>query len=181
MSHVIAIVGMAGSGKSIVSDYLVKKGYQKIYFGGVTLNRLKAKNLPITIENEKIMRESLRKEYGMGAYAIILLPQIKDLAKSGNVILDGLYSWDELKILQEEFKDNLLVIAVVVDKKIRYQRLRQREVRPCNLEEAISRDLAEIENLAKAGPIAYADYYINNNYNKEDLYIQIDKILNEIK
>ena len=34
---------------------------------------------------------------------MVLLPRIKELAKENNVVLDGLYSWDELKILQNEF------------------------------------------------------------------------------
>ena len=41
MNKVIAIVGMCGSGKSIASDILEKKGYEKVYFGGVTLDKLK--------------------------------------------------------------------------------------------------------------------------------------------
>ena len=35
MKKLIAIIGMAGSGKSIVTTYLENKGYNKIYFGGV--------------------------------------------------------------------------------------------------------------------------------------------------
>ena len=46
---------------------------------------------------------------------------------------------------------------------IRYKRLESREVRPLTNIESESRDIAEIENIAKAGPIAYADYYILNN------------------
>ncbi len=52
----------------------------------------------------------------MGVVAKLLLPKIKNFIK--NVILDGLYSWDEYKILKEEFKD-LVVIAIVCDKKIK--------------------------------------------------------------
>ena len=33
MPSLIAIVGMAGSGKSIATDYLENKGWKKIYFG----------------------------------------------------------------------------------------------------------------------------------------------------
>ena len=54
-----------------------------------------------------MMRERLRKELGMGAYAKILLPRIQEYAKKGNVVLDGLYSWEELLILKEKL-ENLL-------------------------------------------------------------------------
>lgn len=162
MNKILAIVGMCGSGKSVASDYLEKLGYQKVYFGGVTMEKLKEENLPITPENEKMMRERLRKEHGMGAYAKLLLPRIEELSKKGNVVLDGLYSWEELLILKEKL-ENLKVIAIICDKELRYERLSKRDIRPFTKNEAIKRDLSEIENVKKAGPIAYADYYIDNN------------------
>ena len=94
MGKIIAIVGMCGSGKSIASDYYEKLGFQNIYFGKVTLDQLKRENLEITPDNEKLIREKLRKEYGMGAFALLLLDQIQNASQKGNVVLDGLYSWD---------------------------------------------------------------------------------------
>ena len=96
--------------------------------------------------------------------------------KNNNVVLDGLYSWDEYKILKNEL-DNLMVIAIICDKKIRYDRLATREFRPLTNEEASNRDVSEIENLAKGGPIAYADYYINNNGSIEEYYQRLNEIL----
>ena len=141
MNKIIAIVGMCGSGKSIASDILEQKGYSKVYFGGVTMDKLKEKNLEITPENEKIMREKLREDLGMGAFAKILLPQIEELHKTNNVVLDGLYSWDEYKILKDKLGKNLTVISVVCDKSIRYERLSTRKIRPHTEKEAIARDL----------------------------------------
>lgn len=179
MGKIVAIVGMCGSGKSIASAYLENIGYKKVYFGGVTMDKLKEEGLEVTPDNEKMMRERLRKDMGMGAYAIVLLPKIKDLAKESDVVLDGLYSWDELKILQKEF--NLTTIAIVVDKQLRYDRLSKRIERPFQREEAIKRDITEIENIAKAGPIAYADYYIFNNGTIDDFYNRLENILKLIK
>lgn len=180
-NNIIAIVGMCGAGKSVASDILVEKGYKKVYFGGVTMEKLKEEGLEISPENERMMRERLRSELGMGAFAKILLPRIKEYAKEANTVLDGLYSWDELKILKEEFGDDLTVIAVIVDKNIRYERLTTRAIRPFTNEEAIKRDLTEIENIAKAGPIAYADYYIDNNGDIEEYKIRLNSILDSIK
>jgi len=180
MNKIIAIVGMCGVGKSVASEILEGLNYKKVYFGGVTMEKMKEEGMEVTPENEKIMRERLRKEYGMGAYAIILLPRIKDFAKEGNVVLDGLYSWDELKILKEELGEALSVIAIVADKKVRYDRLSVREVRPLTYEEAMNRDLSEIENIAKAGPIAYADYYIDNNHDLETYKNRLLNILEDI-
>lgn len=179
-NNIIAIVGMCGAGKSVASDILENKGYKKVYFGGVTMEKLKEEGLEINPENERMMREHLRKELGMGAFAKILLPRIKEYAKEGNTVLDGLYSWDELKILKDEFGDDLTLIAVIADKNIRYERLSKREIRPFTKDEAIKRDLTEIENVAKAGPIAYADYYIDNNHDLESYKNRLNNILNII-
>ena len=180
MNKIIAIVGMCGSGKSIASDILEQKGYSKVYFGGVTMDKLKEKNLEITPENEKIMREKLREDLGMGAFAKILLPQIEELHKTNNVVLDGLYSWDEYKILKDKLGKNLTVISVVCDKSIRYERLSTRKIRPHTEKEAIARDLNEIENISKAPPIAYADYYILNNVTLEEYRKRLEEIIEKI-
>lgn len=180
MNKIIAIVGMCGSGKSVASEIFEELGYKKVYFGGVTLEKMQEEGIEITPDNEKKMREGLRSKYGMGAYAILLLPRIKELAKDNDVVLDGLYSWDELKILQKELGGRLTVIAIVVDKKIRYDRLSTRSIRPLTNEEAMNRDVAEIENIAKAGPIAYADYYIDNNHDLDSYRKRLMEILEEI-
>lgn len=181
MKHnIIAVVGMCGSGKSVASDFLEEKGYKKVYFGGVTMDKLNEAGLAITPENEKMMQVKLREEYGMGAYALLSLPKIKEYSSEYNTVLDGLYSWDELKFLKEEFGDNLTVIAVIADKNIRYERLANRKTRPFTKEQAISRDINEIEKVAKAGPIAYADYYIENNGDLENYKERLEQILNEV-
>lgn len=179
MSKVLAVVGMCGSGKSVACSMLEKKGYQKVYFGGVTLDELKKAGLEDTPENEKKMRESLREKYGMGAFAHLLLPKIKELSLKGDVVLDGLYSWDELTCLNKEL-DNLKVIAIICDKNIRYERISKRDIRPLTKEEALKRDIAEIENLKKGGPIAFADFYIYNNGNINEYEENLDRILQEV-
>lgn len=181
MSKIVAIVGMCGSGKSVATDILENEfNYKKVYFGGVTMEKLKEANLEVTPENEKMMREGLRKELGMGAYAKILLPRIVELSKENDVVLDGLYSWDEYKILNEELGDKITMIAIVADKNIRYERLAKRDIRALNGEQAKSRDIAEIENSAKGGPISYADYYILNNGDLDNYHNRLLDIIKNI-
>ena len=90
-----------------------------------------------------------------------------------------MYSWYEYKYLINKYP-NLQVICVVTDKKIRYDRVSKRTDRAFNKEAIISRDISEIENLYKGGPIAYADYYILNNGKKEDLIDRLNIIMKEI-
>lgn len=175
MNKVVALVGMCGSGKSIACDYYEKKGYKKVYFGGVVLEEIKRLGLEVTPENEKTVRNQLRTDFGMAAMAIKSLPKIEEYIKTDNVIIDGLYSWDELVVLKEKYPE-LVVIAIVVDKQIRYNRLANRDVRPFSNEDAKKRDLNEIENMAKGGPIVYADYYILNNGDMDNYNKDLDRI-----
>lgn len=180
MNKIVAIVGMCGSGKSVASEYLENKlNYQKVYFGGVTMRKLKEAGLEVTPENEKMMRNKLRRELGMGAFAKVLLPEIKELAGKGNVVLDGLYSWSEYEILSEEIPE-LKLIAIVADKSLRYERLTKRDIRALTNEEAKGRDLSEINDIEKAQPIAYADYYVLNNGTIDEYIERLEEIIEVI-
>lgn len=180
MKKLVAIVGMSGSGKSVISNYLENKGWNKIYFGGVVLDELKKQNMEITPSNEKFMREELRKKYGMAAMAILLLPKIKESYINNDTVLDGLYSWDEYLVLKEEFKDQLKLICIIADKGIRYERVGKRDIRPLSLDDIMNRDLMEIENLKKGGPIAISDYYIFNNDSISECEKRLEEILEDI-
>ena len=144
------------------------------------MEKLKELGLEVNPENEKMIRENIRKELGMAAYAITLLPRIKEYSKTNNVVLDGVYSWDEVKVLKDELGDKLKIISVVVDKEIRYKRLEIREIRPLTRIEANNRDISEIENLAKGGPIGYADYFIFNNGTIDEYKTRLDEIIKDV-
>ena len=157
----IAIVGMTGAGKSELAKLFEKKGYANIRFGDITEEILKKKGLDINEENEKSVRNSLRKEYGMEAYAKANLEKVEQALKAGNVVIDGLYSWEEFVFLKQKFKD-LIVLAVYSPPEMRYDRLVDREVRSLTKEQARKRDKDELENLNKAAPIAMANYTMVN-------------------
>ena len=166
---VVAIVGMAGAGKSEVSRVFESKGYARIRFGDITDEELQKKGLEVNEENERRMREALRERYGMEAYAMLNLTKIDLAIKTFPVVVDGLYSWEEYKFLSNYFQQNFRVVAVWSSPATRYARLSQRPVRPLKLEEAYSRDEAEILNLNKGGPIAMADFTIINESSMKDL------------
>ena len=177
----VAIIGMSGSGKSIITDYLESQNWKKVYFGGITYQLMEKAGIERTPDgkSEKEFRESLRKKYGDDCYARFLEPEIREAIKHNNVVLDGLYSWYEYKYLIERFPD-LKLICMIIDKKIRYQRIASRPDRSFDHDAVVYRDIAEIENLYKGGPIAYADYYICNNGTKEEAIEKLKKILEEV-
>ena len=176
----VAIVGMAGAGKTEVSRVFQKHGWQRLRFGDVTDDELKRRGLERNEQHERVVRESIRKEHGMAAYAKFMIPKIDAALPHGNVVLDGLYSWEELLVLREHFGKKLVVLGVYTTRQLRYQRLTIRGERPLSFEESRSRDIAEIEKLNKAGPIALADHLVINDGSLKDLVHAVEKFIRRL-
>ena len=77
--------------------------------------------------------------------------------------------------------ESFIVVAVWASPKMRYSRLANRSSRKLTLEEAASRDRAEIENINKGGPIAMADFTILNESSLADLRREVERIISRIK
>lgn len=163
MNQVIALVGMCGSGKSVCCEEFRKSGWEYVYFGGVTMKELEKRGLEKNEANERSVREELRHTYGPAAFAILLREEIREKLEKSHVCLDGLYSWSELKVLREALGEALTVVAIITERKKRYERISRRQIRPLTPQQAESRDIAEIENMEKGGPIAMADLFLFND------------------
>lgn len=179
---IIALVGLAGSGKSSAVEYLTEKGYPKVYFGGVIYKAMEEAGIEVTWESQKTFREEIRKREGKDFVIRRIIKEIHNLIEAGQrrIVLDGLYTWSEYKILKKEFPGEVTVIAVVTPKHLRYARMAKRPERPMTSQEVDERDWSEIENLEKGGPIAIADYFIHNDSSLEKLHQQIDGVLEAI-
>ena len=178
---VVAIVGMAGAGKSQVARVFEAHGFKKIRFGDITDEELKNKGLELNEENERLIRHQLRKRHGMAAYARLNLPKIDSALKSSDVVIYGLYSCEEYILLKERYGKKLSVLAVWASPATRYARLAYRAKRPLMLEEAASRDKSEIENINKGGPIAMAEFTIVNEASLDELEKEAERILSALK
>jgi len=175
--QVISIVGMAGSGKSEVARVFESNGFKKVRFGDITDEEVKKRGLQLNEENERHVRQQLRQEHGMAAYAKLNLPKIDAWLKSSNVVVDGLYSWEEYTFLKGRYGDNFHVVAIWASPGTRYERLAKRPVRPLTVKEAAGRDVAELENTNKGGPIAMADFTIINESSLKNLKRETEKVL----
>jgi len=178
---VVAIVGMSGSGKSEVARYFREKSFAIVRFGDVTDEELAKLGLELTEANERKVREALREKHGMAAYALLNLPRIDDALERSNVVVDGLYSWEEYLHLKTRYGDDLITIAVWSSPKTRHARLAGRRVRPLTPQESVGRDKTEIENLNKGGPIAVADYTVLNETTLNDMKEQLERIIENLR
>ncbi len=176
----IAIVGMPGAGKTVAANFFRVKGIPILRFGDQTDISLKELGLVRNEKNERFVREKLRKNFGMAAMAVKIEPRILAAAKTNRVIvLDGLYSWEEYIYLKSKFPE-IQLLCIYAPPKIRYERLAHREVRPLTETEAHTRDIAELENLNKGGPIAIAEYLLVNDADEAAFQIQLESVYKKL-
>ena len=180
-AKIIALVGLAGSGKSSAVEYLTEKGFPKIYFGGVIYKAMDEAGIEKTWDNQQQFREEIRRREGKDFVIKRVIKNIHDLINAGQnkIVLDGLYTWSEYKFLKHEFPGQVVIIAIVTPKYLRYQRMAKRIERPMQPHEVDQRDWSEIENLEKGGPIAIADYFIINDGSLEQLHQKIDAVTHD--
>jgi dephospho-CoA kinase len=179
---VIAVIGLAGSGKSSAVEFLAERMQAPVvYFGGVVIEEVQRRGLELSETNERMVRESLRREFGMGAIAMTALPAIEHaLSANQVVILDGLYSSAEVEVLDRHLPCPLVTVAVHTARRIRESRMANRKHRPLSAEELLSRDRSEIRLLDKAEPIAMADIHILNDADRPELHRELhEKVLDQ--
>lgn len=189
MNKIVAFVGMPGAGKTEASLIFKNKGFSYLRFGQIVLDEV-LKRGEVSEHAERDVRNSLRREHGMGVMAILSLPKIDELLSASSVVIDDLYSWEEYKILKEKYENNLIIVAVYCSPSIRYQRLTTRHFNPRKDPKAIyrsytketakSRDYSQIQELDQGGPIAMADYCLVNEGSKSDFHKQVEALVDKI-
>ena len=96
---ILAIVGMSGSGKSVIVDYLTERKVPKVYFGGMIYKEMAKRGVERTAdgESEKHFREMIRETEGKDWVVRQVIEEVKDLIEAGQkrIVLDGVYSWTE--------------------------------------------------------------------------------------
>lgn len=183
---ILTFVGMPGAGKSSCVDHVLAK-YPSLppvlYFGGITIDEVKRRGLEVNEANERMVREDIRVQEGKASHAKRISAKIDEYIAQGHsrIVADGLYSWSEYKFFKEKYGDSAVIVAIAAPRALRHARLKDRPVRPLSEEAVSSREVAEIENMEKGGPIANADFTLVNHTTPEHLYRELDNLLAEIK
>ncbi|MBP8811708.1 MAG: AAA family ATPase [Kofleriaceae bacterium] len=179
---IVAVVGLSGTGKSVVTRRLaVHHGYGVVYFGGVVLDEVTRRGLELTPANERLVREELRGLHGMAAMAVQTEARLRVLFDAGtDVAIDGLYSHAEYEYLTNA-GFSIRLLAVHASRQLRYQRLGLRPIRPLTPAQIDERDYSELRNLDKAVPIVMADVHIVNDDDQAALERAVDHALGQLR
>src|SRR5688500_16129443 len=112
---IIALIGLTGSGPSTAVDQSHDHGYPKMHVGGFPYQAMEDAGIEITWESQQVFREEIRKKEGNDFVVKRAIAQARKLIEAGQhrIILDGIYTWSEYKILKHEFPGEMTVIAVV--------------------------------------------------------------------
>lgn len=182
--HVLGITGMPGSGKSVFAHFAKERGYQIVVMGDVIRETARARGLEPTQEACRTMMIDLRKERGEAVVAELTFEKIEQLRKQGynKFVIDGIRSQVEVEYFKEKLAEDFHIVAVHVDPKIRFKRLRERgrADAPQTEDDFRKRDETELQ-VGVGETIAFSNFIIPNNGTLEEFKKQSLDLLNYIE
>jgi dephospho-CoA kinase len=162
------LIGRAGSGKDTVADYLIEKyGFQKISFAA-KLKEIAQEMFP---ELWKTDKRNLLQSLGMKFREVeenVWVNYVINNLPEGNIVITDCRYENEYEICLWE---NFFPVKINCDEQARKERLFKRDGRTLTPQEM--RHPSEQLNVP-------CDYQLNNNFAIESLYLQIDKMMQDV-
>ncbi len=165
---IVCLTGMPGAGKSTIATGLKEKGYEIINMGNEVRQEAKKRNLEPTGKNLGKLMLELREKNGPGAVAELIKPNISN-SKSDVIVIDGIRSNAEIKVLKKLGVVKILSVHASTDTRFGFLTKRGRSDDPQNRDNFEDRDSRELK-VGISTSIALADESISNNkLTKEEL------------
>jgi dephospho-CoA kinase len=163
---VVAVAGMPGAGKGLVSSIAQSRRIPVFVCGDVVREETERRGFPTTPENMGRVMLSIRHEEGPGVVAERLIPRIASSAL-GIVVVEGVRSMDEVKVLIQDY--TVTILAVHASPRTRYERLarRGRSDDPKSWEEFVERDSREL-SVGIGNVIALAERMLVNEGSEDE-------------
>ncbi|MBU4257462.1 AAA family ATPase [Patescibacteria group bacterium] len=178
---IIGLVGKISSGKGTVAKYLEEKNNAVIYrFSTILRDILNRLHKEITRKNMQNLSTILRQSFGEDILAKVIAEDVK---KENNdlIVVDGIRRMADIKYLSE--LPNFKLVKIIAEPEIRYQRLIQRTENHGDTQKTYAEFSADEKKEADAEiPVVMenAEIELNNNGNLEELYKQIDQIIDKL-
>lgn len=180
-TKIIGITGAFGSGKTTASVFFSNKGYKIISLSSFLEKEALRQNLPLTRQNLQDLGNHLREKSGPG---ILVKKALEEARNEERIVIDGIRNLAEI----EEIKKygNSIILAIVADRSVRFNRLKKLKRREKLTQELFDRlDLRDlgvnekITGLQTALCIALADVYVESNGTLTDFEDSLNKFLEE--
>ena len=179
---IIGITGTLGAGKGTIVDYLVAKhGFTHFSVRGYLMAIIKAKGLEVNRDSLTHTANELRAN---NSPSFIAEELFKEAEKSGaNCIIESIRTPGEVSALKA--KGGFKLLSVDTDRRIRYDRilLRGSETDHISFETFAANEEREMNSIDPnkqnlSACMSQADFHLSNNGTFEELYHQIDQIMN---
>jgi dephospho-CoA kinase len=163
---VVAIAGMPGAGKGLVSSTAQSRRIPVFVCGDVIREETERRGFPTPPENMGRVMLSIRHEQGPAVVAERLIPRIASSA-SRVVVVEGVRSMDEVEALMQDH--TVTILAVHASPRTRYERLvrRGRSDDPKSWEEFVERDSREL-SVGIGNVIALAEQMLVNEASADE-------------
>jgi dephospho-CoA kinase len=175
---ILGITGQPASGKDTVADYLKEKGFQKFTFGDILREEMTAIGLPLDRESMSKYSSEQKNKLGNDYLCFEILKRVK-----GNTTTPGVRSVKEVETFKKEIgeKFKLLTVQAPIEKRYEWIKLRQREGDNISYEKFKAQEEKERNDPSGAHEvdkvIELADFSIENNSTKEELFRKVDDLL----
>ncbi len=182
---IIGLTGTYAAGKGTVAEYLIGKGFQYYSLSDELRLLLREKGIMPTRDNLIKAGNELRRKYGPGFLAELVLKRVKGAPSIASAVVDSIRNTGEISALRELKGFYLVAVDAPVD--IRYERARKRgtERDPKSFSEFLVQEKREMagKNTEQqlAACIKSADFAISNDSDYKKLYKEIEKTLEQIK
>ncbi|MDD3662432.1 MAG: hypothetical protein PHT84_01045 [Candidatus Pacebacteria bacterium] len=179
---ILGLTGPIAVGKEVTKKYLIEKYQAKdCKFSTPLRDVLNRISVPVSRENMQKLSTILRAGFGEDLLAKIIAEDSKNL-ESEFVVIDGVRRPTDISYLEE--LPNFFLIKIEADSKLRYDRMVKRNENPGDDNKTYEEFLKDHESEADSlVPVVMkkAKFSIDNNSSLEDLYRQVDEILEKIK
>lgn len=175
--RIMGVSGLAGSGKSFVSELASKRGAMIISMGDIIREEAKKRG-----ESTGETAENLRKEHGQYIVAELTVKKIKKLLDEGldsSIVVEGIRSPHEVNLFKESFSD-FIILSIFANQDIRFERIkaRKREDDATDFDEFKIREDREL-NFGIGDVVSLSDKIIINESDLDSYCDEIEKFLEE--
>jgi dCMP deaminase len=176
---IIGLTGKNCAGKTEVSQYLVRGGFEYHSLSDEVRQEAKKRGLGITREVLIKVGNELRSQFGAGVLAERILVQ---LGHDRNYVIDSIRNPTEVEVLKR--RKDFILMAVDANEAVRFERsmLRGREGAARTLGQFVEEEKRELQSEDPSSQqlmatLRMADVVVNNDGSLEDLHRHLDEIL----